>query len=154
MLQLQVLIYPMMQLVDFLSPSCQLVDRELNGMSFLKTVQVARLWLIYLGIDTSYLPVLLANNHTSKQIRSDQDWSRILGHLDHDKLPEAYKRSNIYVKPPCMPDGHDELTKQLAPFIFNPDVSPISSTNLSGLPQTLMVTVEYDPLRDDGYRYR
>ena len=35
----------------------------------------------------------------------------------------------------------------------NPLISPLRATNLRGLPPTAIVTVEYDPVRDDGARY-
>jgi len=35
----------------------------------------------------------------------------------------------------------------------NPEVSPILSEDLSGLPPALIVTAEFDPLRDDGFLY-
>jgi acetyl esterase len=36
---------------------------------------------------------------------------------------------------------------------FNPYFSPFSSSSLSGLPEALIVTAEYDPLRDQGESY-
>ncbi len=35
----------------------------------------------------------------------------------------------------------------------NPEVSPILNANFSGLPPTLIITAEFDPLRDDGFAY-
>jgi acetyl esterase/lipase len=45
--------------------------------------------------------------------------------------------------------------EQYAPGIDrdNPLLSPLLADDVSGLPQTLLVTGEYDPLRDEGERY-
>jgi acetyl esterase len=45
--------------------------------------------------------------------------------------------------------------KQYAPNVSrdNPLISPLRATNMLGLPPTAIVTVEYDPVRDDGEQY-
>jgi acetyl esterase len=45
--------------------------------------------------------------------------------------------------------------QQYAPNVprDNPLISPLRATNLRGLPPAAIVTIEYDPLRDDGERY-
>jgi acetyl esterase len=45
--------------------------------------------------------------------------------------------------------------EQYAPNVprDNPLISPLRATNLRGLPPAVIVTIEYDPLRDDGERY-
>jgi acetyl esterase len=37
--------------------------------------------------------------------------------------------------------------------VNNPDFAPLMQRNLSGLPQTLIVTCEFDVLRDEGAIY-
>lgn len=41
----------------------------------------------------------------------------------------------------------------MTPFLINPDFAPLMSSDLSGLPSTLVITCEFDVLRDDGVIY-
>jgi acetyl esterase/lipase len=46
-----------------------------------------------------------------------------------------------------------ELYKSKEDDIFSPYFAPLLSKNLSGQPKTLIITAEYDPLRDEGEEY-
>ncbi len=46
-----------------------------------------------------------------------------------------------------------QVSRQLEPFLFNADFSPIMADDLSDLPRTLLVTCQYDVLRDEGFLY-
>lgn len=45
------------------------------------------------------------------------------------------------------------LQQKMAPLLFNPDLSPMMRRDLSKSPKTLLITCQYDPLRDEGYWY-
>lgn len=49
---------------------------------------------------------------------------------------------------------HDKNASEvLAPFLQNPEFTPLLQPNLAGLPRALVVTMEYDVLRDEGIVY-
>ena len=46
-----------------------------------------------------------------------------------------------------------EAQQLMEPFLTNPDFSPLMRKDLSNLPQTMVVTCEFDVLRDEGLIY-
>lgn len=41
----------------------------------------------------------------------------------------------------------------MVPFIMNPSFAPLMQSNLSALPSALVITCEFDVLRDEGIIY-
>jgi acetyl esterase len=69
------------------------------------------------------------------------------GRASYDEYAEGYTLSREFVKwsfEHYLPDGFDLAD----PYLF-----PVRAANLSGLPPTLIVTAEFDPLRDEGRAY-
>jgi len=147
-LKLQVLIYPVIQFVDMLTPSYQLIRSEVDGTALVEPESLARWLLVYLGIDTKHVPSVMSNNHTIPEARR----SSLFEHLNHDNLPNRFRRESSYIRPPSS-YGDPILYRQLEQFLFNPDFSPIMNPSLAGMPKSLVITCEYDPLRDEGYWY-
>ncbi|XP_039645906.1 neutral cholesterol ester hydrolase 1-like isoform X2 [Perca fluviatilis] len=79
--KVQALIYPVLQALDFYTPSYQ----QNRAVPILYRPVMARFWLQYLGADMSLEPLLLANNHSSLDqpaisgsTRSKLDWTALL----------------------------------------------------------------------------
>jgi len=146
--KLQVLIYPVVQFVDMLTPSYQLIRSEVDGTALVEPESLARWLLVYLGIDTKHVHSVMNNNHTVPEVRRAVHFN----YLSHDILPASFKRESSYIQPPST-YGDPVLYRQLEPFLFNSDFSPIMNPSLAGMPKSLVITCEYDPLRDEGYWY-
>lgn len=142
----QALIYPVLQALDFNTPS-YLQNQDIPVLY--RTLMV-RFWLQYLGADLSLLPQFLANNHSSLQqsaitpeLRARLDWTTL--------LPPEHKKN---YKPLIVEKGLQGIMKQVpglldvraAPLLAGPEV-------LAKCPRTYIITCEYDVLRDDGLIY-
>jgi acetyl esterase len=88
--------------------------------------------------------------------RGDVDFTSqvlVLPVLDvHFQTPSWQDLGSDYLLPK---DQLEWAVGQYAPGVDRDDplLSPLLADNLSGLPRTLIVTGEYDPLRDEGERY-
>lgn len=142
----QALIYPVLQALDFNTPS-YLQNQDIPILY--RTIMV-RFWLQYLGVDLSLLPQFLANNHSSLQhsavtpeLRARLDWTTL--------LPPKHKKN---YKPVIVEKGLQGIVKEVpglldvraAPLLAGPEV-------LAKCPRTYIITCEYDVLRDDGLMY-
>ncbi|XP_076013402.1 neutral cholesterol ester hydrolase 1a [Genypterus blacodes] len=142
----QALIYPVLQALDFNTPS-YLQNQEIP---ILYRNLMVQFWLQYLGADLSLQSQLLANNHSSLQqsaftpeLRARVDWSVL--------LPQKFQKN---YKPVIVGKGPQGGAKEVpglldvraAPLLAGPEV-------LAKCPRAYILTCEYDVLRDDGLMY-
>ncbi|XP_074548160.1 neutral cholesterol ester hydrolase 1a [Halichoeres trimaculatus] len=142
----QALVYPVLQALDFNTPSY--LQNQYIPILF-RTVMV-QFWLQYLGVDLSLLPELMTNNHSSVQhsnitpeLRGRVDWTVL--------LPPKHKKS---YKPVVVGKGSKGTIKEL-PGLLDVRASPLLAGPevLAKCPRAYVLTCEYDVLRDDGLMY-
>ncbi|XP_061431367.1 neutral cholesterol ester hydrolase 1-like [Lethenteron reissneri] len=140
-LKLQALIYPVLQALDFQTPSY----RDNAHVPILYARTMVRMWLEYLGGDVALTDALLENAH-SRHVLLDPsgpgafvDWRSL--------LPSRRPRGP---EPPEGPARPDILAK--IPALLDPRATPLLADDdwLRMLPLTYVVTCEHDVLRDDG----
>ncbi|XP_029983517.1 neutral cholesterol ester hydrolase 1a [Sphaeramia orbicularis] len=142
----QALIYPVLQTLDFNTPS--FVQNQ--NMPILSRTLMIQFWLQYLKADFSLHPQLLVNNHSSlhqsvipAELRARLDWTVL--------LPPKFKKDH---KPLVVEKGSHGIVKQVpalldvraAPLLAGPEV-------LAKCPRAYILTCEHDVLRDDGLMY-
>ncbi|KAM8736562.1 neutral cholesterol ester hydrolase 1a [Acanthopagrus schlegelii] len=138
----QALIYPVLQALDFNTPSYL----QNQYIPVLHRTLMVRFWLQYLNVDLSLQPQLMVNNHSSDitpELRARLDWSVL--------LPPKYKKS---YKPVTGGKGAQGLTKEV-PGLLDVRASPLlaGAEVLAKSPRSYILTCEYDVLRDDGLMY-
>ncbi|KFD47840.1 hypothetical protein M513_11254 [Trichuris suis] len=150
-IKLQVLIYPFLQMLDFKTPSYCDAAQFFQGTAFVDPESIVRLMLTYLGLTLDRMPLLLNNSHAA-YLRITK--ASFYEHIDHDRLPDLFRRS-------CPADtvlndqkvSADPFFETIERLFFDPNFCPLFSDDLSGLPPALIVTSEFDILRDEGYWY-
>ncbi|KAM9707559.1 neutral cholesterol ester hydrolase 1a [Menidia menidia] len=142
----QALIYPVLQTLDFNTPSYL----QNQHMCVLTKELMVQFWLQYLGVELSLQPQFTANNHSALQhsaltpeLRSRVDWSAL--------LPQRHKKN---YRPVVVERGLDGILKK-APGLLDVRAAPLLAGPevLAKCPRTYILTCEYDVLRDDGLMY-
>jgi acetyl esterase/lipase len=154
-LKAQVLFYPLLQFVDFQTPSYQLYHKTYHSTGLLDPESIAKSLLFYFGISSVPVDVVLQNKHISSEVRN-----RAASILRHDTLPKAF-RSSHYERPRRVESvnstQHHSIQNSelvaLQNWLLHPDVSPLMQADLTGLPPTYLATMGFDILRDEGYWY-
>ncbi|CAL8311298.1 unnamed protein product [Merluccius merluccius] len=142
----QALIYPVLQALDFYTPSYQ----QNQNVPILYRPVMAQFWLQYLGADPALEPLLLANNHSSldqvdlcPQIRSKLDWTALL---------PAERRKHF--RPVVKATGSPGVVAAV-PALTDVRAAPLLAEEgvLGRTPKAYVMTCEFDVLRDDGLMY-
>ncbi|XP_053256519.1 arylacetamide deacetylase-like 4 [Podarcis raffonei] len=143
-LRTQVLIYAKFQAIDFNLPSYQ----QNSSMPPLFREDVAYFIMKYIGKDTSLAGQLLKGSHVPDSMRLKYGkW------VSPDNLPERFKGRG-YKQVPLAP-YEPEVYRQLSELL-EPDISCLFAEDsvIQKLPETLLVSCEYDVLRDDTLLYK
>ncbi|XP_077988369.1 neutral cholesterol ester hydrolase 1-like [Glandiceps talaboti] len=141
-IKFQGLIYPALQAVDFLTPSCQQ-----NDIFMLTQSSVAKYWSFYLTGNLKYAEAMKSNNHTSPQFKRNKKLS-----LNYGLIPDKFKIRD-YKRPSNLDFGSVEIFREIQDKLLDPYVAPLMRPDLDGLPPAYIVTAEFDVLRDDGILY-
>lgn len=145
--KVQALIYPVLQALDFNTPSYQ----QNGNIPILYRQLMARFWLEYLNGDMNLVPSLLANRHTAVDqsqetlvaAKAKMNWTALLA--------PAFQK---HYKPVVPHLGFPELIEQL-PGLLDVRAAPLLAERdvLKLVPPAYVMTCEYDVLRDDGLMY-
>ncbi|XP_051642441.1 arylacetamide deacetylase-like 4 [Manacus candei] len=143
-LRAQILIYPFLQCVDFNLPSYQQNER----IPILLKERTLVLGLKYMNKDLSVLPELFKGRHVPEDLRPKyQKW------VSPDYIPQEFKTRG-YKPSPTYPSSEEIYAHTKG--IFDPVFSPLLAEDsvVAQVPETFLLTCEFDVLRDDGLLYK
>uniref|UniRef100_A0A8C8VFB3 Neutral cholesterol ester hydrolase 1 n=1 Tax=Pelusios castaneus TaxID=367368 RepID=A0A8C8VFB3_9SAUR len=144
-LKLQALIYPVLQALDFNTPSYQ----QNTNMPVLSRFVMVKFWIGYFNGNYDFVDSMLINNHTSLDVsqavsfRGRLNWSSL--------LPSTFKKN---YKPVIQPTGKAEIIQEI-PALLDIRAAPLLAEKeiFQSQPKTYILTCENDVLRDDGIMY-
>ncbi|XP_075058241.1 neutral cholesterol ester hydrolase 1 [Mixophyes fleayi] len=143
--KLQSLVYPVLQIFDFNTPSYQ----QNMDMPILSRFVMIKFWLDYLNGSHSFAHAMLVNNHTSLDISETVALRKLLNW--NSLLPLSFKKN---YEPVIQRVGNPSIVREV-PALLDIRASPLIAHKdiLQKLPKTYILTCEHDVLRDDGTMY-
>ncbi|XP_021558291.1 neutral cholesterol ester hydrolase 1 [Neomonachus schauinslandi] len=144
-LKVQAFIYPVLQALDFNTPSYQ---QNVNAPVLPRHVMV-KYWLDYLQGNCDFVQAMTVNNHTSLDVqeavalRARLNWTSL--------LPASITKD---YKPVVQTTGNARIVQEI-PQLLDARAAPLIAERevLRHLPKTYILTCEHDVLRDDGIMY-
>ncbi|KAM6371422.1 arylacetamide deacetylase-like 4 [Pluvialis apricaria] len=144
-LRAQILIYPYLQCVDFNLPSYQ----QNKGVPILLKERTVALGLRYLNKDLSVIEAVFKGCHIPEDLQLKyQKWVSP-DYIPHEFKTRGYKPSTTH---PLFSEEVYTLIKPMLDPVFSPLLAEDSV--IARLPETFILTCEFDVLRDDGLLYK
>ncbi|KAJ8357105.1 hypothetical protein SKAU_G00198990, partial [Synaphobranchus kaupii] len=143
--KVQSLIYPVLQALDFNTPSYQ----QNHNVPVLSQRLMVWFWLEYLNVDHSFAHSVLTNNHTALDLnrvepfRAKVDWTAL--------LPPRFRKG---YEPVVRAHGTPQIVEEV-PGLLDVRAAPLLAERevLARTPRAYVLTCEHDVLRDDGLMY-
>ncbi|KAJ8797741.1 hypothetical protein J1605_017167 [Eschrichtius robustus] len=144
-LKVQALIYPVLQALDFNTPSYQ---QNVNTPILPRYVMV-KYWVDYFNGNYDFVQAMIVNNHTSLDVG---EAAALRAHLNWTSLLPA-SITKTY-KPVMQTTGNTRIVQEI-PQLLDARSAPLIADQevLRHLPKTYILTCEHDVLRDDGIMY-
>ncbi|KAJ7306537.1 hypothetical protein JRQ81_009898 [Phrynocephalus forsythii] len=140
----QVLLYPVLQGADFNLPSYQ----QNRAVPLLFRERAAFYYLQYVNGSASFLGDVLEGAHVPAKLQlQHRKW------LSAENLPKEFKARGYR---PSVPTACEDDAYEAVKALSTPACSPLLADDavLRLLPETFLLTCEYDVLRDDGLLYK
>ncbi|XP_066203130.1 neutral cholesterol ester hydrolase 1 isoform X1 [Saccopteryx leptura] len=144
-LKVQALIYPVLQALDFNTPSYQ---QNVNAPILPRSIMV-KYWVDYFKGNYDFVQAMIVNNHTSLDV---EEAAVLRARLNWMSLLPASITKNY--KPVVQTTGNARIVQEL-PQLLDARSAPLLADQevLQHLPKTYILTCEHDVLRDDGIMY-
>lgn len=141
----QVLMYPVMQLMDFNTPSF-FRALKYQGDNSVMGMMVG----YYLEIPKEYHPSIAHNRHISPELRKRYGPYLKMEALPEGFVPEDYKPTDVNL------NWDNTVPTKLGLAVTDRYVSPLLADDLTKLPEAFVLTIGSDALRDEGamFAYR
>ncbi|MEE6520289.1 hypothetical protein FKM82_018131 [Ascaphus truei] len=140
----QVLIYPLLQMIDFNLPSYQ----QNRAVPLLYREQSVFFVLNYISCDVSVMEDVLDGHHVPVDMKLNfRKW------LGADNIPDEFK---VRGYKPCIMSSHSDDVHEAVKNALDSACSPLLAEDsiIRLLPKAYILTCEFDVLRDDGLLYK
>ncbi|XP_064620607.1 arylacetamide deacetylase-like [Lineus longissimus] len=143
--KLQVLIYPLVQAIDYHLPSY--MEKTHFMPEILTTKKVVTFLMSYMGVQNdTMVEEFMRNDHTSAHVKQ-----HYYKHTDVENLPEEFIPEGF--KPAARTGGNIEISRRYEAFYLNQYFSPLLAEDHTNLPSAYILICEHDVTRDDGMLY-
>lgn len=151
-LQLQVLVYPIIQYFHTNSPAYQKYESDFGDSGPLPRRQIATYlsYHIFGKYDGSFIESVTSDSHMPPGWSSSDEFH---DRYHHSLIPHELKESRYYDDKSVDVKGDAEAWSKHKKWALDLRSNPLNRQNLTGLAPALIVTCGFDSLRDEGIFY-